>query len=539
MQLLLANARSNFLDAKALAHWREDPLVRHHFADDILPTRLHGTIEPESLQCHNRAMKIKTHIALTLVLAAVSIAFAPSFLKVPITEGETDPVMLEIDPYMIDALYGQDEKGQTGRFGAEGGLADLLTEPKFVELIEKHDLDLFNGPMIGDIKPTSAKFWVRTAGAFKVQVKIGEFVSEVVQTDADDDFTAVMKVEGLTPFTEHKYSVMLNDKVIERDSFHFRTAPRQGDEVKFHVTFGSGARYVPVTEYAWSNMAAARPLAYLGLGDNVYIDVMHRRGAQRLFYYRRAISPAYRQLINSVGMYAVWDDHDMAMDDSSGGAGLDAKWKRPNWNVFRQNWNNPHYGGGEDLPGTWHSFSLGDVDFFMTDGRFYRDKKDKTMLGPDQKKWLMESLAKSKGKFKVIASGTMWTDDADKKGKDSWAGSWARGERDEIFNFITANRINGVLLISGDRHRSDIWKIERDGAYPFYEFVSAKVTNMHTHKTRKEAEWSYNEGNFWGQLDFDFTQADPVMTFKCVDIGGKVIKEFPLRESQLQHDLKK
>ena len=259
-------------------------------------------------------MKIKTHIALTLVLAAVSIAFAPSFLKVPITEGETDPVMLEIDPYMIDALYGQDEKGQTGRFGAEGGLADLLTEPKFVELIEKHDLDLFNGPMIGDIKPTSAKFWVRTAGAFKVQVKIGELVSEVVQTDADDDFTAVMKVEGLTPFTEHKYSVMLNDKVIERDSFHFRTAPRQGDEVKFHVTFGSGARYVPVTEYAWSNMAAARPLAYLGLGDNVYIDVMHRRGAQRLFYYRRAISPAYRQLINSVGMYAVWDDHDMAMD---------------------------------------------------------------------------------------------------------------------------------------------------------------------------------------------------------------------------------
>ena len=171
----------------------------------------------------------------------------------------------------------------------------------------------------------------------------------------------------------------------------------------------------------------------------------------------------------------------------------------------------------------------------MTDGRFYRDKKDETMLGPDQKKWLLDRLGKATGKFKVIASGTMWTDDADKNGKDSWGGNWARKERDEIFDFINANKIDGVLLISGDRHRSDIWKIERPGNYPLYEFVSAKLTNVHTHKTRKKAVWSYNEGNFWGELNFDFTQPDPVATFRCVDISGKVIKEFPLRHSELTH----
>lgn len=484
-------------------------------------------------------MKVTHHtrrIVFKLAVAVASFAFSSSILKVPITEGEKAPVMKEIDPYMIDALYGKDAKGQTGRFGAEGGLADLLTEPEFVKLVEKHDLKLFNGPMLGDVQPTSAKFWVRTAGASKVQIKVGELASKVLQTGPDDDFTAILQVNGLKPFREYKYSVVLNGKVINRQAFQFRTAPRQGDQVKFHVAFGSGSRYVPVNEYAWNNMAAKRPLAYLGLGDNVYIDVMHRRGAQRLFYYRRCISPAFRSLISSVGMYAVWDDHDMAMNDSSGGAGLEAKWKRPNWNVFRQNWNNPHYGGGEENPGTWHSFSLGDVDFFMTDGRFYRDKKDKTMLGPDQKKWLLDRLSKATGKFKVIASGTMWCDEADKGGKDSWAGPWARAERDEIFDFINSNKIDGVLLISGDRHRSDIWKIERKGGYPLYEFVSAKVTNSHTHKTRDEALWSYNEGNFWGQLNFDFTQADPIMTFKCVDISGKVVKEFPLRHSELKHD---
>lgn len=468
---------------------------------------------------------------IVIVLAMASIAFA----KEPITEGEMDPVMKDLDPYLIKALYGTDPKGLNGRFGAEGGMADLLTEPAFVELIKKHDIKLFNGPMLGDLQPTSAKFWVRTAGAANVQIKVGPLSSNTIQTKAADDFTAVMTVNGLEPFSDYTYSVLVDEKMIQLDAFQFRTAPALGQKVKFDIAFGSGARYVPTNEYAWSNMAQTRPLAYLGLGDNVYIDVVNRRGAQRLFYYRRCLSKSWREMIAGVGIYAVWDDHDMAMNDSSGGAGLKADWKLPNWNVFQQNWNNPHYGGGKQMPGTWHSFSLGDVDVFMTDGRFYRDKKDKTMLGPDQKKWLLDGLTSSKGKFKVIASGTMWSSGADKGGKDSWAGKWSRDERDEIFDLINDKKINGVILISGDRHRSDIWKIDRPRGYPLYEFVSAKVTNQHTHTTFDNAVWSYNKGNFWGQLSFDLRPDDPMMTFKCVDISGKVVKEFPLPLSTLSH----
>ena len=477
------------------------------------------------------------HLFLLCSITMIALILADSLdAKEPITKDEESAVMKDLDPFLIKALYGTDKAGQTGRFGAEGGMSDLLTESAFKELIQKHDLKLFNGPMLGDIQPTSAKFWVRTAGPAKVQIVVGSNSSSEVQTTKVGDFTAVMTVDGLDPFTEYAYAVKVDKKEIVRPSFKFRTAPNSGQKVQFDVAFGSGARYVPVNEYAWSNMAKMRPLAYLGLGDNVYIDVVNRRGAQRLFYYRRCLSPAYSELINSVGMYAVWDDHDMAMDDSSGGAGMNVPWKMPNWKVFRENWNNPHYGGGEEMPGTWHSFSLGDVDFFMTDGRVYRDKKDKTMLGPDQKKWLLEKLAAAKGKFKVIASGTMWSDGADKGGKDSWAGKWSRDERDEIFDLINDQKINGVILISGDRHRSDIWKIDRPRGYPLYEFVSAKVTNQHTHKTFDNAVWSYNKGNFWGQLSFNLQPDDPVMTFKCVDISGDVVKEFPLKLSELTHD---
>ncbi len=471
-----------------------------------------------------------------MLIAAVLSTAGHSLAKEPVTEGERDPVMLDLDPYMIKALYGTDPKGLTGRLGAEGGMADLLGEPAFVKLIEKHDLKLFNGPMIGDVQPTSCLFWLRTAGPAMAKIHVGPRSSETITTTAENDFTTVMKVDGLKPFHDYTYIVEIDGKKIQRDTFRFRTAPQPGQKVQFDVTFGSGARYVPKHEYAWANMSASRPIAYLGLGDNVYIDVVNRRGAQRLFYYRRNLSPAFSRLIAGTSMYAVWDDHDMAMNDSSGGPGLDAPWKLPNWKVFAQNWNNPHYGDAPTTPGTWHSFSIGDVDFFMTDGRFYRDKKSLTMLGPDQKAWLLKGLADAKGKFKVIASGTMWADGADKDGKDSWAGKWARDERDQIFDWINDKKIDGVILLSGDRHRSDIWKIDRPGGYPLYEFVSAKVTNEHTHKTFDNAVWSYNEGNFWGQLSFDFQADDPVMTFKCVDISGKVVKEFPLKQSELSHD---
>lgn len=62
--------------------------------------------------------------------------------KIPRTEGESDPAMKEVDPYMIDALYGKDPEGQTGRLGAEGGLVDLLAEPNFVDLLNSTALSL-------------------------------------------------------------------------------------------------------------------------------------------------------------------------------------------------------------------------------------------------------------------------------------------------------------------------------------------------------------------------------------------------------------
>jgi alkaline phosphatase D len=480
-------------------------------------------------------------VAVGILLGIAVYLAAPTVAKECITTGETDPVLVELDPYLIKELRGG-SNGKGGKHGADAGMPELIKDAKFMALVKKHKLRLFSGPMVGAISDTSARIWVRTAGPAKVEVVVGEGAQlgnakkgGPVTTMPEDDFTAVVEVKGLKPFTAYHYDVKLDGAGTQAPKLpFFRTAPAAGQKAVFSVGFGGGARYNPPKEHMWKTIEKEGLLGFLFLGDNVYIDMPARRDVARLHYYRRQLRAEFRSLCSKTAVYSIYDDHDLGANDCAGGPDImKPDWKFPSWKVFKQNWVNPYYGGGDKQPGCWSHFSLGDVDFIMTDGRYYRDyKKGKTMLGPVQKKWLLERLAASKGTFKVIASGTLWTEFADKGGKDSWWG--VKQEREEIFSLIDKNRIPGVLLISADRHRTEIWKIERPKGYTLYEFESSKLTNNHTHKTRKEAVWSFNQGNYFALFQFDLTKSDPVVTFKAVNIEGKVLKEFPLKRSQLQ-----
>ena len=167
----------------------------------------------------------------------------------------------------------------------------------------------------------------------------------------------------------------------------------------------------------------------------------------------------------------------------------------------------------------------------MLDNRYYRDFKKREMLGPVQQKWLLDKLAASKATFKVLANGTLWTEHADKGGKDSWWG--VPEKREEVFSLIDRKKIPGVILISADRHRTDVYRIARPNGYDLWEFETSKLTNNHTHGTRKQAEFSYNKGNFFGVLSFDLTAADPTVTFRCITIDKQEVYSKTLKLSEL------
>lgn len=445
---------------------------------------------------------------------------------------------------------------QAARHAVQGGLPierfvagprdvfqPLADDPQFRRWADEHASPLLHGPLLGCVTGRSAAFWVRTARAAPVRVALrtaaDEGTAEISgqsHTAAEADYTAVVRVEGLRPLTEYTYQVLVDGKPTLHPSPRFRTAPAEGQAARFTVAFGGGAGFVPEHERMWDVVRRRAPQALLMLGDNVYIDDPTQPWTQQYCYYRRQSRPEWRTLTAQTAVYAIYDDHDFGTDDCVPGAAVDTPpWKRQVWRGFRQNWNNPAYGGGEAAPGCWFDFSIGDVHFIMLDGRYYRSRAGTpSMLGPVQKAWLLETLKNSRGTFKVLASPVPWSEGVKPGSKDPWDGF--PEEREEIFGFIEQQRIEGVLLISADRHRSDLRITTRKHGYDLYEFESSKLTNRHTHPVVRTPGlvFGYNKTCSAGMLHFDTTRADPQVRFEIVDIDGRSVHSATIVRSQLE-----
>lgn len=425
-----------------------------------------------------------------------------------------------------------------------------LSDHKFIrQLQDKYTSIPLHGPLVGNVTDHSASIWIRTAIESPVSVVVSESDSldpsrrvDSVNTTAQDDFAAAVPVDNLKPETVYHYGVRIGDGPIRREPhWHFRTFPVAGRAAKFTLAFGGGAGFVPANERMWKTIGTFDPLALLLLGDNVYIDDPESPAMQRYTYYRRQSRPEWRELTAQSAVFSIWDDHDFSTNDSWGGPLIDKPiWKRRHvWPIFHQNWANPAYGGGETHPGCWYEFSIGDVDFFMLDCRYYRTNpraKEASMLGQVQLRWLKDRLRESSGTFKVICSSVPWDFRTKGNSRDTWNGF--RAEREAIFSFIEQKRIEGVLLMSADRHRSDAWQIERPDGYDFFEFNSSRLTNQHVHATTQEqgALFSYNRKQSFGLVSVDTQGADPWMMYDVITIDGEKVHSLKVRRSQLQFE---
>ena len=220
-------------------------------------------------------------------------------------------------------------------------LAPLTNHPKFQELARKQTTGLIHGPMLGALTHRSARVWVRTPVTATVPIPVykadaphrptgGEVVRAEAKSDPQTDFTAVVSIEGLEPSTRYVYDVLINESSVLRTKSlpaitTFPTDPRH-QTLRFAV--GGGAGFTPAHERIWDTIADQEPDALLLLGDNVYIDLPEKpRGLHQYTYYRRQSRPEFRRLVSSTPVFAIWDDHDCALDDVWMGPYLD----RPSW----------------------------------------------------------------------------------------------------------------------------------------------------------------------------------------------------------------
>ena len=408
-------------------------------------------------------------------------------------------------------------------------LAPLRKLPAFQKWKNQMEPSLLvHGPMVGQVKDNSASFWFRTDGPCEVAVKInGHSGRESIKTQKKDGYVGIVEVDGLLPGTYFAYDIFINGKKYEDENreFGFRTFPEVTEGAKFTIAFGGCSGFVPEYESVWGRIADHDPRAMLMLGDNVYIDDPEDvKWTGDYCYSRRHSRPEWKKLVAKTSMHAIYDDHDFGMDDCVPGAQVDhPTWKRPVLENFINNWNNPSAGGGEKNPGCWQTFSLGQVQFIMLDCRYYRDRKEKSMLGTFQKQWLKNTLKNSEATFKVIASSVPFSEGIKPGSKDPWDGY--PEEREEIFSFIEKEKIEGVLLIAADRHRIDFRKTPRPNGYDFLEFVSGRITNRHVHSVVQTDElvWGYNKTCGYCLLKFDTTQKNPVMKFEAYDNRGELL----------------
>ena len=315
------------------------------------------------------------------------------------------------------------------------------------------------GPMLGHVSDREAHVWAKSSRPARLSLKIGRHPdlsdARLIPGPAlgpETDCMASVRAADLEPATRYHYLPLLDDQPALAPPYpSFVTAPPAGTPGRTRVAFVSCTGRDPALSAAcWAEMAARGGVdVLLMLGDNHYGDST-RPAVQRRHYVEQRRGAGFREVTARTPTYAIWDDHDYGPNNSDG----TARGKRASLRTFREHWANPAYGEA-DNPGVYFRLSRGDIDFFMLDVRYHRspnnapDDGTKTVLGEKQLEWLRRELLASTARVKFLASGSEWQTNGH---ADSWT-SFDR-ERTALFDFIADNKVEGVVLLSGDRHFS-------------------------------------------------------------------------------------
>jgi alkaline phosphatase D len=242
-----------------------------------------------------------------------------------------------------------------------------------------------------------------------------------------------------------------------------------------------------------------------------------------------------QELLSSTAHAAIWDDHDYGPNDSDKTYFL----REESYALYKSYWPNPSFGSTND--GVYHVLHLNGVDVFMLDTRYHRqpnklDIENKQLLGEGQWRWLQNELLASTADFKLIVSGMQVI--ADYHPYETW--KMFPSERQRLLDFLNEQHINGVVLLSGDRHTGEILRDEKVLDYPLVEFTSSPLAAGVGGSTAdsiaiRRVPGSEITAEHFSMLDFDFSGDDPSMSYSAMgQHGNKLGLTYTLRASQLK-----
>lgn len=387
------------------------------------------------------------------------------------------------------------------------------------------------GPLIGNVTPTSATIWLFSARDARCEAFVSPDPETLFNTPTPfiHEFGPVDKPAGkfegtiqfatlgeLAPDTMYHYGVKMDGKTAETLKGSFRTPPLPGTPHKFRMVLTSCMKHGQPQE-SWNLVRSEKPHLHLTVGDTQYSDSTDP-SVQWKHHLRYRRVPEFAAVIRNIPTLAMWDDHDYGPNNSDG----TAAGKERSLAGWKQFWANPA-AGTDRTPGAFFRFNWGEIDFFVVDGRYHRspdnapDDAEKRMLGDAQFNWLLEGLKASRAKFKVIASGSTLNHSK----SDGWR--IYTFARHRLFDAIRANRIDGVVYMSGDIHNSLVWQHPESNrvGYPLVEVISSGVAN--------------SKNLSFAAIDFDTTADDPSMRVRIIMGNRSIPVDRTWKLSQISH----
>jgi len=270
---------------------------------------------------------------------------------------------------------------------------------------------------------------------------------------------ATFQPSGLRPNTQYFFRLELDGDITSSLPGRFSTAPRAGDAAGFRFALAGcaktgfpGGKRCPEPYKAMAAMPEL--LFFFHLGDFHYENIDEDEIVPRLEAYDGTLrNEGVGDLFRQVPLAYVWDDHDFLGNNAAGGDPRHANARRAARDAY--DLHVPHYPFVSPSDGIYQSFQIGRVLFLLTDSRFAKSPSGsgtsgKTVLGINQKAWLKSELLRGRDLDLVVwASSFPWIGEADPQ-DDFWAGYAA--ERAELGEFIRANAIRNVCMISADAH---------------------------------------------------------------------------------------
>ncbi|MEX1201745.1 MAG: alkaline phosphatase D family protein [Ferruginibacter sp.] len=438
----------------------------------------------------------------------------------------------------------------------------------FLTNAEAQHSQLVSGPWAGNVELRTAMIWAEVSAHVKsVSVKYAPVTNLAAaktitykQTLGNEFNPVKFSLNGLDFNTTYQYQLLIDGKIVTtafttkfttKDLWQFRKpAP------DFSFLAGSCAYFNepvfdrPGKPYGgdssiFETMAKTPANFHIWMGDNWYtreVDFYSSWGLN----YRVSRDRSFKVLqdfMASMPQYAIWDDHDYGPND----AGKSYIFKEESRNIFKNYTLNPSY--GEEGKGIYTQFSFSDVDFFMTDDRFFRsepaveDSIDgkpnvaKTYFGSEQMEWLKNALLGSKGTFKIIVTGSQALNPLN--GYECFIKY--SYEYNELINFLALHQITGVIFFSGDRHHSEVIKITRPGLFPLYDVTISPYTAGVSKVRGEEMNSNYRipntliEAQNFGKITVKGKRNDRVLTVQFLGIKGEKLGEWSVSENELKN----